>query len=178
MKIKKFNDFVNQGNEKVIFDGVEEYEPKPKSKAEKQIYHNLKAKQNFCIETEDEATALIFIEYFAEKFGMKPIELFEKLQIVDPEDLTGIPMTNGKTARTAIPEWARTIVDNPKKQYIVMLIGEFSDQAIQNAMMPVLSGKVAEHDISKNCMFVMISETTKSLSKPLLNRLGQKPILL
>jgi len=168
MRIQRFNDYV--ANEGLVYNETKIM--KPKSEAELGIYTNLKANKSFMIETKNETTAIVLTEYYAKKLGMETIELFVGKDINGAEDIEGIPTYNGQIA---MPKWATDVVNNPKKKYLVLIVGDIDD-SIQNALVKPLTGKIADYTIS-NCTFVLLNNT-QSLSSVLRSKLGQKPVVL
>lgn len=169
MRIQRFNDYVT--NEGLVYNNETKI-MKPKSEAEIGIYMNLKANKSFMIETKSETTAIVLTEYYAKKLGMETIELFVGKDINGVEDIEGIPTYNGQIA---LPKWAADVVNNPKKKYLVLIVGDIDD-SIQNALVKPVAGEIADYTIS-NCTFVLLNNT-HSLNRALRSRLEQKPVVL
>ena len=121
------------------------------------------------------------INKFANSAAIKSIAKQYKLEVVDrycdkmqAGDIAGIPVPGKGKGDVSIPGWAKTILDNQNKKYLVLFIGasesEDEDQ-LYNAMMPM----ILKHEINgKKCDNFIVGVVDKKLNlpKPLESRLN------
>lgn len=112
------------------------------SKNERALLKKFTARDPFFVQGEAGWGKSEIIESMAKKFGFEVVLL--NLDKIPAEDLKGLPTIGtdkhgNKQTMNALPDWARIIINNPDKEFLLFL-DEFNqaDPNVMNAVMPIV----------------------------------------
>ena len=87
---------------------------------------------------------------------------------MEPEDLA--PMQSNKG--NLIPSWAKTIIDNQNKKYLLIIVFDKNNDKLMNALMPIYLKHELMGKKVKNMTCCLSITDNVNVSKPILSRAG------
>ena len=89
---------------------------------------------------------------------------------MEPKDLAPMPIPSHKD--NVMPSWAKTIIDNQNKKYLLIIVFDKNNDKLMNALMPIY----LEHELMgkkvKNMTCCLAITDNVNVSKPILSRAG------
>ena len=89
---------------------------------------------------------------------------------MEPKDLAPMPIPSHKD--NVMPSWAKTIIDNQNKKYLLIIVFDKNNDKLMNALMPIY----LEHELMgkkvKNMTCCLSITDNVNVSKPILSRAG------
>lgn len=89
---------------------------------------------------------------------------------MEPKDLSPMPIPSRKD--NVMPSWAKTIIDNQNKKYLLIIVFDKNNDKLMNALMPIY----LEHELMgkkvKNMTCCLAITDNVNVSKPILSHAG------
>ena len=89
---------------------------------------------------------------------------------MEPEDLSPMPISSRKD--NVMPSWAKTIVDNQNKKYLLIIVFDKNNDKLMNALMPIYLKHELMGKKVKNMTCCLAITDNVNVSKPILSRAG------
>ena len=89
---------------------------------------------------------------------------------MEPEDLSPMPIPSRKD--NVMPSWAKTIVDNQNKKYLLIFVFDKNNDKLMNALMPIYLKHELMGKKVKNMTCCLAITDNVNVSKPILSRAG------
>ena len=87
---------------------------------------------------------------------------------MEPKDLTPVPTNKGNL----MPSWAKTIIDNQNKKYLLIFVFDKNNDKLMDALMPIYLKHELMGKKVKNMTCCLSITDNVNVSKPILSRAG------
>ena len=89
---------------------------------------------------------------------------------MEPKDLSPMPIPSHKG--NLMPSWAKTIIDNQNKKYLLIFVFDKNNDKVMNALMPIYLKHELMGKKVKNMTCCLAITDNVNVSKPILSRAG------
>lgn len=89
---------------------------------------------------------------------------------MEPEDIATMPIPSHKD--NVMPSWAKTIIDNQNKKYLLIFVFDKNNDKLMNALMPIYLKHELMGKKLKNITCCLAITDNVNVSKPILSRAG------
>ena len=117
---------------------------------------------DFGVRTEEKITKL------AKHTGYEDVITWWRTDKMEPKDLAPMPSNKGNL----IPSWAKTIIDNQNKKYLLIFVFDKNNDKLMDALMPIYLKHELMGKKVKNMTCCLAITDNVNVSKPILSRAG------
>lgn len=131
------------------------------------ILHKLEADEDMIINTDFVVRTEEKITKLAKHAGYEDV-ITLYTDKMEPKDLVPMPTNKGNL----MPSWAKTIIDNQNKKYLLIFVFDKNNDKVMNALMPIYLKHELMGKKVKNMTCCLAITDNVNVSKPILSRAG------